>query len=32
MDAQQVPPPRNEPVLGYEPGSPEKQALKRTLE
>jgi len=23
-----VPPPRNEPVLGYEPGSPERKALK----
>jgi 1-pyrroline-5-carboxylate dehydrogenase len=27
-----VPQPLNEPVLGYAPGSPEKQALKRTLD
>src|SRR6185312_11249319 len=27
-----VPPPHNEPVLGYGPGSPEKKALKRALE
>jgi 1-pyrroline-5-carboxylate dehydrogenase len=27
-----VPPPHNEPVLGYGPGSPEKAALKRALE
>src|SRR5438132_7681209 len=27
-----VPPPHNEPVLGYGPGSPEKKAIKRALE
>ncbi len=27
----QIPPPRNEPVLGYAPGSPERRALKSKL-
>ena len=27
-----VPPPRNEPVLGYTPGSPERKALRTELD